>query len=92
MELLNEELKDKITIYLNGQIIQKMGVFFNFKIDFISQLTFVFVQKSYSVDDNLVVEQDLGDEIFYIQTGKVALLHRQSYTYIKDLQVIFKYK
>lgn len=33
-ELLNDDLRDKITIYLNGQILHKIKVLSDFKIDF----------------------------------------------------------
>lgn len=46
-------------------------------------------RKSFSTDENLVVEEDVGDEIFYITQGKVAVIHRQSYTYITDL-IVYK--
>lgn len=88
MDLLNDDLKDRITIYLNGQILHRIKAFDSFKVDFKSQLTFALTKKSYSVDDNLVVEEDIGDEIFFITQGKVALLHKQSYTYISELFVI----
>lgn len=86
MSLLNEDLKDKITIYLNGQILYRIAALSNFKLDFLSQLTFILIKKSYSLNDSLVFEKDLGDELFYIVQGQVGLIHKQSFTYITDLE------
>ncbi len=74
MEMLNEDLKNKITVYLNGQILHKSSLFKRFRLDFLSQLTFIFTKKSYSVDENIVVENDLGDEMYFIMQGKVTVL------------------
>jgi len=86
MGLLNRDLKDKITIYLNGQILHKIQVLLKFRLDFLSELTFIMIKKSYSVNDNLIVEEDLGDELFYIVQGKIAIIHKKSHTYITDLE------
>ena len=86
MNLLNDDLKDKITIILNGKIWHNITVFNNFSIGFLSQLTFIFLKKTYSLDENIIVEQDLGDEIFYIVGGKVGLIHKRTFTYIRELK------
>ena len=86
MNLLNDDLKDKITIILNGKILHNITVFNNFSIGFLSQLTFIFLKKTYSLDENIIVEQDLGDEIFYIVGGKVGLIHKRTFTYIRELK------
>eukprot|EP00347_Sterkiella_histriomuscorum_P011514 403372162 len=70
MSLLNEDLKNKITVYLNGQTLHATPLFQMFDTDFLSQLTLIFNKKSYSVDENIFVEKDLGDEIFFIIQGK----------------------
>ncbi|CDW85301.1 UNKNOWN [Stylonychia lemnae] len=70
MDLLNSDLRDRITIYLNGQILHKIRALDSFKIDFKSSLTFAMKRKSFSTDENLVVEEDVGDEIFYLTQGK----------------------
>jgi hypothetical protein len=40
--LLNENLKEKITVYLNGRILKNMKFFEEFGLDFLSELTFYF--------------------------------------------------
>ena len=40
--LLNDNLRDKITVYLNGRILNNIKLFDEFSIEFLSQLTFIF--------------------------------------------------
>ena len=49
--LLNDNLRDKITVCINGRILQNLQVFDSFSIEFLSKLTFAFVRKSYVVDE-----------------------------------------
>lgn len=42
MAMLNENLREKITVYLNGRILQKMPFFESFGLDLLSELTFYF--------------------------------------------------
>ena len=52
MMMLNENLREKITVYLNGRILRSMNFFeVGFEIDFLSELTFYFEMKTYSNDD-----------------------------------------
>ena len=85
MDILNENLRDKLILYLNGRILKNIKVFEDFDIEFLSEITFIFKQVTYMIDDNIIVEDDPGGKIFFIVKGKVAILHRKSRTYIKDL-------
>lgn len=85
MNILNENLRDKLTLYLNGRILKDIKVFEDFDLEFLSEITFIFGQVTYMIDDNIIVEDDPGGKIFFIVKGKVAILHRKSRTYIKDL-------
>ena len=42
MAMLNENLREKITVYLNGRILQKMIFLEAFGLDMLSELTFYF--------------------------------------------------
>jgi hypothetical protein len=42
MAMLNESLREKITVYLNGRILQGMSYFQSFGLDMMSELTFFF--------------------------------------------------
>jgi CRP-like cAMP-binding protein len=85
MEILNENLRDKLTLYLNGRILKDIKVFEDFDLEFLSEITFIFCQVTYMIDDNIIIEDDPGGKIFFIVKGKVAILHRKTRTYIKDL-------
>ena len=51
MALLNESLREKITVYLNGRILQRMNYFQSFGLDMLSELTFYFQKQHYAIDD-----------------------------------------
>ena len=59
----------------------------NFDIEFISGLSEVFVKRSYSYDDNIIDEDQLGDEIYFIINGLVSMIHKKTGTFLKDLNV-----
>ena len=44
-----------------------------------------FEQYTYVVDDFIFMEKDRADALYYINRGKVAMIHKQSHTYIIDL-------
>lgn len=73
---LNKELWDKITIYLNGKLLYSIEVFQNFKIDFLSEVAFIFRKKSFSLDDTILFENEMGNEVFFISSGTVAIIHK----------------
>lgn len=93
MDLLNNELKDQIRSHLTGRILLEVDLFSkNFNMDFLSSMTHIFNKKSYAVDDNIIYEDQIGDEIFFIVQGKVAIIHKKSHTYINDLYVKYLHK
>lgn len=51
MAMLNENLREKITVYLNGRILKKMKFFENFGLDFLSELTFYFQTMMFASDE-----------------------------------------
>ena len=66
MYLLNDDLKRKITVYLNGRLLSKIEIINDFSLDFISQLTFKLRKRKFAVDDNIIFEGEKGSEIFFI--------------------------
>ncbi len=66
MYLLNEDLKSKITVYLNGRHLHFIDLFGEFRLDFISELTFQLQKKKYALDDNIIFEGEQGNDIFFI--------------------------
>lgn len=86
MGFLNDDLRGKLTVYLNGKILKSVSVLSEFPLEFLSHLTFVLIKRSYSVDEYVFNEGDKEKNIFFITNGKVALIHKQSYSYLVDLE------
>jgi hypothetical protein len=66
MNLLNDDLKGKITVYLNGKILKQVNIFAEFPLEFLSNLTFIFKKRSYALDEYVFNEGDDGKELFFI--------------------------
>ena len=58
----------------------------DFGLDFLSELTAYFQKVTYVSDDFIFMEKDKAECIYYIIQGKVAMIHKQSHTFIKDLK------
>ena len=43
-------------------------------------------KKSFALDENIFREGDHTRDLFFITSGRVSLVHRESYTFIADLQ------
>ena len=83
--LLNENLRDKINMHLRGRILKSIYFIEDFGLDFLSDLTQFFRKMTYVADDFIFMEKDKAQSIFYIIQGKVAMIHKQSHTFITDL-------
>lgn len=53
--LLNENLKEKITVCMNGIVLQTIPFFESFNMEFVSEMTFHLRSKTYAMDDNIFV-------------------------------------
>jgi len=53
--LLNDNLKEKITVCMNGMVIQTIPFFEKFDMEFISELTFYSRTETYATDDTIFV-------------------------------------
>jgi hypothetical protein len=51
MQMVNDDLRIKIKMYLNGKILESVDIFSEFPIEFLSNLTFVFQMKSYVLEE-----------------------------------------
>ena len=76
MELLNEDLKNMLTVYINGKILKSVDVFELFPLEFLSNLTFVLRKKQYFLDDHIFDEGEVGVDIYFITQGRVSLIHK----------------
>lgn len=73
---LNDDLKSRITVFMNGKILQSVNVFSEFPLDFLSNLTFILGKKNFAMEEYIFNEGDDGKDIYFITQGKVCLIHR----------------
>lgn len=85
MDLLNEYLKDKVLMQLNARVLKNIKVLTNFDIEYLSQLTFTISMATFSIDEDIVVEGDEGNTMYYIVNGKAAIIHKESKTFISNI-------
>ena len=85
-KMLNENLNDKIQMYLRGRILRQISFIGDFGLDFLSELTLHFRKVTYVADDFLFMEKDRAEYIYFIIQGKVAMIHKQTHTFITDLK------
>lgn len=84
--VLNKNLEVKMRALLNGRILKNIRVFKNFEIDFLSDITKQFKKQTFAIDDLIILETDPGNSMYFVVTGLVTVLHKQTQTYIKDLK------
>ena len=84
-QLLNNDLSDKVTLHMNGRFLNNLSFSQDLPLEFLSQLAFTMNTESYTHDDNVIDEGEYGDKIYFIMTGKVAMLHKETHTYLEDL-------
>jgi len=74
-------------MYLNGKILSSIKCLSDFRIDFLSQIAHIFKKATYTVNENILFESEKGQELFFIEAGRVSLFHRLSHTFIGDIRV-----
>jgi hypothetical protein len=87
MELLNENLRGKISAYLDGQILRQIKVLQKFDLDILIYLTTFFRSEVYSIGETVINEGLIDQNIFFIIAGQVSLIHQSSKSFICDLKV-----
>ena len=79
MEMLNKDLKLQIQSHLTGKILLNIELFERkFSLQFLTDLSSIFIKKPFYLGENIIYEDSIGDEIFFIIHGKVTVLHRRS--------------
>lgn len=67
MNLLNIDLREQIDLHYKGRIILNLEFFEKcFDLEFISTLTCYLEKKTFSPDENVIEEGQVGDEIYFI--------------------------
>jgi CRP-like cAMP-binding protein len=86
MKALNKNLQIQMQGILNGNILKNIKVFMNFNLDFLSSIADSFKPQTFSAEENVVEEGEPGGTMYFIVTGWVSVLHKDTQTYIKDLK------
>ena len=86
MKALNKNLQIQMQGILNGNILKNIKVFMNFDITFLSSIADSFKPQTFSAEENVVEEGEPGGTMYFIVTGWVSVLHKETQTYIKDLK------
>jgi CRP-like cAMP-binding protein len=58
----------------------------SFPIEFLSNLSVILKKQTYSVNENLIVEKETTTDLFFVQSGRVSIIHKKSRTHIIDLE------
>ena len=86
LEMLNDNLRDQVIAYLNGNMLNKSGVFQAFNVMLLSQIAFKLRHHTFSIDDPMLEEGHEGNTLYYISKGSAILLHKKTHTFIKELK------
>ena len=87
LNMLNENLKDQVIVHLNGRMLKNTQIFSVFDFRFLSEVTFLLVNETYSIDDHIFEEGERGNKMYFITKGNVVILQKSTHTYIKELNV-----
>eukprot|EP00347_Sterkiella_histriomuscorum_P006811 403351340 len=80
-KVLNQDLKEKITVCMNGFILQTIPFFESFEMQFVSELTFHTRKETYAMDDNIFVKDDYFGEIaFFTDEPRCATMKSRDFT------------
>jgi CRP-like cAMP-binding protein len=85
MDILNDGLRSKLTMEINGRLLSKFKVFSSFPIEFLSALAFLFQKQHFGFSEEIFHEGEESTFIGVINTGKVHLIHHKSQTFLSEL-------
>ena len=77
---------DDIIIHLHGRHIWSLSFVDHLDVNFISQLAFKAKVGSFTIAESIFVEGEYGSKIYIVISGKVAMIHKKSHTYLDDLE------
>ena len=61
---------------MQGRYLYSLSFVNDLPVEFMSKIAFLMTQESFTQDDNIIVEGEHGGKIYFITTGKVAMLHK----------------
>ena len=68
-------------------MLKNTKIFGIFEIRFLSEVTFLLLNETFSMDDHIFEEDEKGTKMYFITKGTVVIMQKKSHTYIKELQV-----
>jgi CRP-like cAMP-binding protein len=87
LAMLNENLKDQVIVHLNGRMLKNTRIFGVFDFRFLSEVTFLLSNETFSMDDHIFEEDEKGTKMYFITKGTVVIMQKKSHTYIRELVV-----
>ena len=68
-------------------MLHNTATFHEYSVVFLSQLIFELNRDTFSIDDHIFEEGDLGERVYFITKGNIILVHKKTKTYIKELSI-----
>lgn len=87
LDMLNDNLRDQVITYMNGNLLNKTAVFQVFNVLFLSQITFKMKSHTFSIDDSIFDEGSIGTKLYYISKGSSVIIHKESHTFIHEISI-----
>lgn len=82
MDILNESLRSKLILEINGRHLARLTGLRRFPIDLLSNMTFLLQKKSFITNEPIFYEGDEGNYIALVTYGKVCMVLRKSGTFL----------
>lgn len=73
-------------MHLRGRVLSGISMFQPFGLDYLSEMTSYFHSQTFVIDDFIFVENDKSECLYTIVEGKVAMIHKKTHTFFKDLK------
>ena len=67
-------------------MLKNTKIFGVFDFRFLSEVTFLLENQTFSMDDHIFEEDEKGTKMFFITKGTVVVMQKKSHTYIRELQ------
>ena len=68
-------------------MLKNTRIFGIFDFRFLSEVTFLLLNETFSMDDHIFEEDEKGTKMYFITKGTVVIMQKKSHTYIKELHV-----
>ena len=72
-------------MHLNGRMLKNTKIFGIFDFRFLSEVTFLLKNVTFSMDDHIFEEDEQATNLYFITKGTVVIMQKKTHTYIKEL-------